>query len=182
MSMKPRHLILFAVFMGSCATNPQRTYQGIEPGFDQNISTVEVGGFKLQMTPRAALAVIKTKGYRESSGNRETLEDLALNPRIQYAILDVVEFSYGESLDDRLLRETGTFSLTFTKGRVNGITYKLINITKEKLKNIRERNEETFHFVTERETIHLDAPEWNGDLMEILFSKPRVSQNQLCRA
>jgi hypothetical protein len=172
--MKASLLILLAVFLTSCTTSPRTTCRSSEPQFDQNIRMVEVGGFKLQMTARAAQAVIKAKSYRENSRNLETLEDLALNPGIQYAIVDVFEFSYGESLDDRLLRETGTFSLHFCKGRVEGITYGLVNLTKEKLKKIRERNEETFHFVIERETNHLDAPV-NGTAISWKYSAPNLA-------
>jgi hypothetical protein len=152
MKIHVSHSILLAIVMGSCSSDPRTNQQRIEPELDLNLRSICVGGFALQMTPRAALAVIQAKHYRESYGNLVTIEDLALNPRSDFAIADVFEFSNGETLDDRLLRETGTFSLEFERGRVLGITYDLKNLTKDKLKEIRERNEETFHFVTDRET------------------------------
>lgn len=152
------HLILVVGLLSSCAAPSRMTQQSIEPSFDLNISMVNVGGFKLQMTPRAAMAVIKANGYRESSGNRVTLEDLISNPTSRDTQIEIFEFSYGESLDDRLLKETGVFNLEFSHGRLDEISYSLVNLTKEKLKEIRDRNEEQFHFVTERETSVLNGP------------------------
>ena len=156
--MKCSHSILLAVLLSSCVTGSHTTQQRIEPQFDLHISTVNIGGFKLQMTPRAVLAVIKANGYRESSGNRVTVEDLIANPRMPYTVVEVFEFSHGESLDDRLLRETGIFNLMFQNGRVEEITYNFFNLTKEKLEQIRKQNAVTFDFVIERETKDLDVP------------------------
>ena len=145
-------LITLAIVLSSCSTNPEVRRGHIQPMYDLNIGMTDIGGFRLQMTPRAALAVIKAMGYRESSRNRVTLDDLVDNSRLRDTTIEVFEFSYGESLDDRLLRETGIFNLMFENGRVYEIAYNLNNLTKEKLKGIREQNEQPFRFITNRGT------------------------------
>jgi len=44
-----------------------------DPIRDMRLSVVDVGGFRLGMTPAAALRVIQTRGYREDTLNQETL-------------------------------------------------------------------------------------------------------------
>ena len=154
--MKFIHLMAMTFVLSSCTTNPEVRQAHLEPKYDLNISVTDIGGFRLQMTPRAALAVIKAKGYRESSRNRVTLDDLVENPKMPDTTIEVFEFSYGESLDDRLLRETGIFELMFEHGRVYEISYSLNNLTKEKLKGIRDQNEYPYRFITNRETKNLN--------------------------
>src|SRR5438132_1671880 len=90
------------------------------------------------------------------------------------ATVEVFQFSHGKSLDDQLLRVTGTFRLDFSKGKVEALTYDLVNLTKEKLKEIHEQNEETFYFVKERETKHLDVPR-NGTVISWEYTPNKLA-------
>lgn len=152
------YLIPIAWLLASCAPTIKTRSQRIQPQLDPHLYAVHVSEFGLQMTPRAALAVTKAKGYRESSKNRVTLEDLILDPWIHDVAIEVFEFDHGDSLDDRLLKEIGVFKLWFDHGRVYEINYDLTNIHKEKLKAIRQQNEEPFRFATMRETKILEGP------------------------
>lgn len=158
--MRPYALIFLATLLASCAVPTQKRPrpERLQPEFDRGMALVDVNGFKLGMTPRAVLAVIRAKGYREGYSNRATLEDLAVDGRKDYSFIEVYEFSHGERPEERVFQKTGVFNLSFSNGRIQSLAYELTNISKQELDVIRERNALWLNLATERSTNTLSAP------------------------